>query len=113
MSIRAGRLRYKGMLQKIGDTQDEFGSVVEGDYQDFKNVWFDMYPVSGNEKFLGNADFSKVTHRIKIRYIPDIDASMRLVWKDKIFNFIYPRNKDGRFKEIEIYAYEVVNGNNS
>ena len=108
--MRAGRLRNKGVIQNIGTTQNDFGEIVEGDFQDFKTVWFDIYPITGNEKFLSNADFSKVNFRIRTRYTDGINASQRLNWRGRIFNFVYPRNIDERFKEIEIYAYEVVNG---
>lgn len=108
--MRAGYLRNKAEIQLLGNAQDEFGSVVEDQYTKFKDVWCSIIPISGKENFLSNADFAKVTHKIKIRYLENINSSMRLVWKNRIFNFTSVRNISERDKEIEILAEEVING---
>lgn len=108
--MRAGNLRAKAIIQSIGDTVNDFGEIEKGDYQTFKTVWCSITPISGKESFLSNADFAKVSHKIKIRYIDGINASQRLTWRGRIFNFIYPRNIGEMNKEIEILAEEVVNG---
>ena len=108
--MRAGNLRNKAIIQKVGTTTNEYGEPEEGDFETFKTVWCSITPISGNEKFLSNADFSKTTHKIRIRYIPGVNASMRLVWKDRIFNFMNTRNIGERDKQIEILAWEDNNG---
>ena len=108
--MRAGYLRNKAEIQLLGDVQDEFGSVVEDQYTKFKDVWCSIIPISGKENFLSNTDFAKTTHKIKIRYLENINASMRLVWKNRVFNFTSVRNISERDKEIEILAEEVING---
>lgn len=106
--MRAGYLRNKAEIQLLGDVQDAFGSIVE--YTKFKDVWCSIIPISGKENFLSNTDFAKTTHKIKIRYLENINASMRLVWKNRVFNFTSVRNISERDKEIEILAEEVING---
>lgn len=107
--MRAGGLRNKAIIQKVGPTQNEFGEVEEGQFETFKNVWCSITPISGRESFLSNADFSKTTHKIKIRYIPGVNASMRLTWQGRFFNFMNVRNIGERNKEIEILAWESNN----
>ncbi len=108
--MRAGNLRNKAIIQQLGTTQNEFNEVEEGDFTTFKTVWCSITPVSGNEKFLSNTDFSKTTHKIKIRYIDGVNASMRLLWQGRYFNFMNTRNISERFKAIEILAWEDNNG---
>lgn len=108
--MRAGNLRNKAEIQEIGETQNDFGEVEKGDYAKFKDVWCSIVPVTGKESFLSNVDFSKTTHKIRIRYIPGINASMRLVWQGRIFNFISTANVSERDKTIDIKAEEVNNG---
>lgn len=108
--MRAGNLRNKAEIQLLGNVQDEYGSILEGQYIKFKDVWCSIIPVSGKENFLSNTDFAKVTHKIKIRYLDGLNASMRLVWKNRIFNFTSVRNISERDKEIEILAEEMTNG---
>jgi SPP1 family predicted phage head-tail adaptor len=106
--MRAGNLRVKAIIQEIAETLGDFG-MVEG-WADLKTVYCSITPISGKESFLSNSDFSKVSHKIKIRYTDGINASQRLNWNGRIFDFVYPRNIGERNKEIEILAEEVVNG---
>ena len=107
--MRAGSLRNKAELQAIGSTQNEFGEVVQGDYTKLKDVWCMITPIRGSEKFLSNADYAKTTHKIKIRYTSGVNASQRLVWKERIFDIISVMNISERDREIEILAEEVIN----
>jgi SPP1 family predicted phage head-tail adaptor len=50
--------------------------------------------------------FSKITFKIKIRYIDGVNASMRLVYDSRVFNFIHTKDVMERTKEIEILAWE-------
>jgi len=108
--MRAGNLRNKAVIQKVGTTTNEFGEVEEGDFETFKTVWCSITPISGKESFLSNADFSKTTHKIRFRYIAGVNASMRFVWQGRYFNFMNPRNISERFKVIETLAWEDNNG---
>ena len=108
--MRSGNLRNKAELQSIGTTTNAFGEVEQGDYTKVTDVWCSITPISGKENFLSNADFAKTTHKIKIRYIADINASMRVVWGGRIFNFISVRNIGERRKELDIMAEEINNG---
>lgn len=106
--MRAGNLRNKAEIQEIGSTQDNYGAV--DDHVKFKDVWCSIIPVSGKESFLSNVDFSKTTHKIRIRYTTGINASQRLVWRGRIFKFIGVMNVSERDKTIDIKAEEVNNG---
>lgn len=109
--MRSGRLRNKVTIQTIVNSVNEFGEPLSNGnkYEDYKTVWASITPVSGKESFLSNADFSKTTHKIKIRYIPNIDASMRIIWQGRVFNFAYLRNIEEMNKEYEILAWEQIN----
>lgn len=111
--MRAGRLRNKITIQTIVNSVDEFGQPLIGQngYEDYKTVWASIVPISGKESFLSNVDFSKTTHKIKIRYIPNINASMRIIWQGRFFNIINVRNIEEMNKEYEILAWESDNGN--
>ena len=108
--MNAGSLRNKAIIQMLGTAQNGYGEVEEGDYETFKIVWCSITPIRGNEKFLSNTDFSKTTHKIRIRYLDGVNASMRLLWQSRYFNFISTKNVGERFKQIEILAEEDNNG---
>ena len=108
--MRAGNLRHKAIIQKVGTTTNDYGEVEEGEFETFKTVWCSITPISGNESFLSNTDFSKTTHKIRTRFVSGVNASMRLLWNDRIFNFMNTRNMGERDKVIEILAWEDNNG---
>jgi len=107
--MNAGSLRNKAEIQTLGSTPNGYGEVEEGDFSKFKDVWCSIVPIKGNESFLSNADFSKTTHKIRIRYLAGVNASMRLLWQGRYFNFMNTRNIGERFKQIEILAWENNN----
>lgn len=109
--MRAGSLDKKITIQKLGDAVDGFGGIIEGGYQDFATVWASINPVTGKEVFLSNTDFSTVSHKIKIRYLAGVDASMRIVWNDRVFEIKYFINYQEANREIEFLCEEQINGN--
>ena len=108
--MRAGNLRNKAEIQAIGTTTNDFGEIEQGDFTKLKDVYCSITPINGKESFLSNADYAKTTHKIRIRYTDGINASQRLVWRGRVFNFISVFNTGERDKQIEIMAEEVNNG---
>lgn len=109
MSIASGRLRHKIKLQTIGTATNDFGEIEQGNYQDFKTVWSSITPISGKETFLANKDFATVTHKIKIRFIPSLNASMQIDYMGRKFKIKNIRNFGEMGKELEILAEEQIN----
>ncbi len=110
MSIASGRLRHKITFQTIGTDTNDFGEIEQSNYQDFKTVWSSITPISGKESFLSNKDFATVTHKIKIRFIPNLNASMQIDFQGRKFKIMNIRNFGELGKELEILAEEQING---
>lgn len=110
--MRAGRLRHKAMIQEIVNTVDDFGQPISNGsgYQDLKPIWCRINPIRGNEKFLSNQDYSKTTHKIKMRFT-EIDASHRIVYQGRVFNIMAIMNINEMDRELEILAWEERNDN--
>ena len=109
--MKARLLNKKITIQKLGEAVDDFGGIIEGGYQDFTTVWASINPVTGKEAFLSNTDFATVSHKIKIRYLAGIDASMRIFWNDRVFEIKYFINYQEANREIEFLCEEKINGN--
>lgn len=109
--MRAGSLDKKITIQQLGNTVDDFGGIVEGGYTDFATVWASINPITGKEAFLSNTDFSTVSHKIKIRYLAGVDASMRIAWNDRVFKIKYFINYQEANREVEFLCEEQINGN--
>ena len=109
--MKARYLNKKITIQKLGDTVDDFGGVVEGAYQDLATVWASINPITGKEAFLSNTDFATVSHKIRIRYLAGVNASMRIVWNDRVFKIKYFINYQEANREVEFLCEEQINGN--
>lgn len=108
--MRAGRFRHKLILQRKVLVQDETTGALTETWSDVANIWGGVEPLSAKEFIAANSVHSKVSARIVIRYRNDIDASMRILFDNKIFNIegILPDNKSGR-EYITLPVSEGVN----
>lgn len=83
--IRAGQLRQRITLQKPETTVSGYGerSVT---WTDVDTVWADFVPLSVREFIASSQTQSQLSARVVIRFRDDVDASMRLVFRGKVYN---------------------------
>lgn len=87
MSIQAGRLRHRVLIEQYvlavdsnGETvQDPNTGATSGAWQEVATVWAAIEPLSAKEFIASQAVQSEVVARIVIRYRPGMDPAMRLV----------------------------------
>lgn len=86
--IQAGKLRHRVVLQNPVEAQDQNNGALIVTWQDVATLWSSIEPLSANEFIAAQAEASKVTTRITIRYRADISAKMRLYHaaKDQYYN---------------------------
>lgn len=85
MPVSAGQLRHRVTLQEKQDSRGDYGEVIT-DWADVADVWAQVAPQSGKEYIASQAVQSEVTTRITIRYRDDVDASMRVAYRGKLYN---------------------------
>lgn len=86
--MRAGQLRQRVLLQRKSYEQDQKSGAMVETWQDVANVWASVEPLSVREFIASQAMQAEITARAVIRYRADIDASMRLIHRGKIYNII-------------------------
>lgn len=112
--MRAGNLNKLITIENLVSGQDDFGQPLDNSWTKFKDVRASIVPVIRNvtvEAFSSNTDFTQTTHKIKMRYIQGVNASMRATFEGRVFDFIAVVNISERNREIEILAKENINGN--
>jgi SPP1 family predicted phage head-tail adaptor len=84
--MRSGKLRHRVILQNVQPVQDTTTGEVSDEWADVATVWAAVEPLSVREFTAAQAVQSKVTTMIIIRYRQGVDASMRILFDDKIYN---------------------------
>lgn len=76
--FQAGSLRQRVDIECPIDDQNDAGEIVRAWVVFASGVPASVEPISGREFIAAAKETSSVTARIKIRYRPDLDASMRV-----------------------------------
>lgn len=96
-----GELRQRVIFQSAIKLDDGYGGkqVV---WQDAFSAWALIEPLSAHEKFEAMSVQSGVTHRVYIRYRPDVSTEMRIQYGDRLFEIegIFDIGEQKRFLEL-------------
>lgn len=77
-------LKHQVVIQRPGDDRDEIGQPFPGDWVHVATVWANIRYLNGVESLKSDAPVSVARASIRIRYRSDIDASMRVVHRDRV-----------------------------
>lgn len=85
--LSAGRLRHRVQLQIPVETQDSQSGAINVSWQTIATLWASIEPLSAREYIAAQAESSRVSTRILIRY-RDINAKARFYHqaKDQYYN---------------------------
>lgn len=84
--MRTGKLRHRITLQRPGLSQDPVSGEMLPGWQDVAPVWASIEPLSAREFIAAQAGQSEVSARIVIRHRTDVDATMRALYRGKVYN---------------------------
>lgn len=109
--MEAGRLRHSILIQELVPDQDDTSGNVTNTWTTFATVWADVRPASIREFVAAGIQQAKVTTAVKIRYLPGVVQSMRILHGDQVFNVegVLPDPKTGR-EWLTLPCSEVVDG---
>ena len=75
--MRAGKLDQRVTLEQLVEGQDEAGQPFE-DWLPVFDAWAAVEPLQGREYMAAMAVVAEVTVRIRLRYVPGVDSTMRV-----------------------------------
>lgn len=102
-----GRLKHRITFQALSQSKNEYGEIVE-EWLDIKTVWAEIKPVSGNQFFAAKQINSEISHNVYIRYRTDLKPSMRIKFKDRVFEVLYLMNVNEDNRLMQIYCKELI-----
>lgn len=104
--MRAGRLDRRITIEQLVETRTATGAVKES-WTFFSKVWAQVTPMSASERFLSDSKRSVRVNKFKIRYLKDLQNTMRIQYEGLVYKIIGIAEL-GRFEGYEITA-EAVN----
>ena len=94
------------MLMAPVETTDEIGGVTRI-FSPVASLWCRLEPVLGDEPFQSGRVTEVVSHRIAMRWRPDVTARMRLAIGARLFEIEASADPDGRRRRLIILAQEI------
>ena len=73
-----------------------------------RTTWASIEPIKGRELFSEGAVQADITHRIRLRYSPDLSSRHRIKFGTRVFNIKQAINVAERGISHEVLATEVV-----
>jgi SPP1 family predicted phage head-tail adaptor len=105
--IQAGKYRLPVTIQQRQFTQDSYGSTTE-DWTTIYTTRAAILPLTGSEMFKADEINAQITHRIQLRYLPNVTPDMRILYNDRVFWITSVVNYQEKCVELQLYARELV-----
>jgi SPP1 family predicted phage head-tail adaptor len=103
--VRIGRLRHRIAIERVTETRDTDGSVIET-WSTYATVQASIDPISGREYFAAQSVQADLTHRIVMRYLSGIVPKMRVKYGSRIFDILSVINVSERNRELQLMCRE-------
>ncbi|MCP3850521.1 MAG: phage head closure protein [Gammaproteobacteria bacterium] len=103
--MKAGKLIHRVTIQEPFESKGSMGGTTKT-WVNFHKCWADVRELSGREVLQSEQLQSKVIATCFIRYKGNLDASMRLLHGDRIYQIESVINKDGKSVMLELPLYE-------
>ncbi len=100
-----GTFRNRVTLQAETQTPDGQGGFTST-WNDLTDVWVSIQPVKAYERFQAMQMQTPVTHKIGMRYNPDVTTACRFMFGDRIFWIQEVINVEERNRFLQIRAVE-------
>lgn len=112
----AGFFRHKASIEQRSQAQDDFGQRVDVWTPVSPPVWAALEQLSGRQLIAAQAISTEVTHKLVVRWQavfnnPVKAASMRAVFRGRVFEIHHAFNADDRDRETHFMVAEgLTNG---
>ena len=104
--MNPGELDKRITFQRLTTTTNKNGFEVET-LEDFKTVWAKVSNLHGREYFEAAAVQRENTVKFTIRYLPDVNPSMKILFQGRQYNITSIDNIKYQNRYMEIKAQEV------
>lgn len=104
--LKSGIMDQKATIQSPTEGVNSIGEPTL-EYSTFATRWIALLPLSGAERVASLQNEGTVTHRVRMRYTPNLKPKMRIVSEGRTFE-IDSVVERGRREEHELLVTEAV-----
>ncbi|HGO5853618.1 TPA: phage head closure protein [Mannheimia haemolytica] len=108
--MNIGKLRHRIIIQTQRNRPSEYGAVV-AEWHDLHTVWAEVKPISGRELNSANQIHSEATVQIWLRYLQNLDHTMRVKFGNRLFEIVAIQNWRELNRSLLLHCKELTNGN--
>lgn len=100
--MRAGDLRHALVIEQVQESRDAMGGAVTT-WVAFATVSGKFERSEGGEVFVGQQIHARVDAKATIRFLPGVDATMRVVFDSQPWNIVRVIDPDGTRQQHQLY----------
>jgi SPP1 family predicted phage head-tail adaptor len=105
--INPGEFRHIITFQKKSGEQNDYGEVIDH-WEDITTTRAAVYPISGKEFFSAEKINGEVTHKVNLRYLPNISTDMRVKFGERSFNIESAINFQEKNTILQLLCKELL-----
>lgn len=103
--MQAGVLRHRVVIETKQEERDLHGGIIEV-WAPLRTVWGAVEPLQGRELFLAQQVDGRLSHRITLRYQPDLTPTQRLVFQERALYPVSVQHVEERQRTTVVLATE-------
>lgn len=111
MPMRAGQLRHRLTLFRIGHVRDTQGAGILDVEQYLGEAWGRVVPMSGREFAEASQVQAETTHEITIRYFNGLTTKDRVYFGERKFEIVGIANREERNEMMTLQCVERTSAN--
>jgi SPP1 family predicted phage head-tail adaptor len=108
MTFDSGKLNKRVTIQKPSTLKDGYGQPIIDAWEDVKTVWANVSPIVGREYFAAETVNSEVSHKVRMRYRPNVKAEMRIKYGNRILSILTVIDYKEMHVELQLMCKELI-----
>lgn len=105
--IRPGEMRERVRVEQPTSTTNSLGEAVMS-WSTFAERWAAINGVSAGEALEGGQQETRVTHRVRMRYLEGLTQQMRLIWRGRTLHIASLLEYANRSEHVMVCEEQVT-----
>jgi len=101
--IRPGEMRERVTIQTPTQVNNALGEATFT-WADSQTIWASVNGVSSREALADGQQETRITHRVRMRYVDGLKHTDRLKWRDRILQIVSLLEYENRSEHVAICA---------